>query len=118
MKKTLTLGNQQLVLVSSGATPIFYRNEFGRDFFGDFKQFLTFASNAANAETDADKLQLLMDPEVMELIQRMTYIYAKNANVNISPMDKWFEEFEEFPIFDILGEVVDLAMSSISTKKG
>ena len=51
------------------------------------------------------------------LVQDMAYIYAKNADVNIAPYDKWFEGFEVFPIFDILEDIVEIAMTSISTKK-
>ena len=117
MKKTIVLGQQELTLVSSGATPIFYRNEFGRDFFADFTKFLEFATQASEAETDTDKMKLIMDPDNIQLVQRMAYVYAKNADQNIKPIEQWFAEFEEFPVFDVLGDLVDLAMTSISTKK-
>ena len=113
MQKAITIGNKEITLVSSGATPIFYRNEFGRDFFDDFGKFLELAQQAASAETDAEKAGVLFNKDIT-LVQDMAYIYAKNADVNIAPYDKWFEVF---PIFDILEDIVEIAMTSISTKK-
>ena len=116
MQKAINIGNKEITLVSSGATPIFYRNEFGRDFFDDFGKFLELAQQAASAETDAEKAGVLFNKDIT-LVQDMAYIYAKNADVNIAPYDKWFEGFAVFPIFDILEDIGEIAMTSISTKK-
>ena len=116
MQKMVKIDNKEVVLVSSGATPIFYRNEFGRDFFADFGKFMEIAQEAADAETDAEKARVLFNPDIV-LVQDLAYFYAKNADVHIAPYDEWFASFNEFPVFDIMQEIVDIAMTSIATKK-
>lgn len=117
MKMTITVGEKQIDLISSGATPILYRNEFNSDFFDDLVHFVKLAQRASEVEDKIETVALLMNTENANLIYNLAYIYAKNANPNIQSKIEWLTTFEDFPIFDVMENLLDLAMASLTTKK-
>ncbi|MCT0009827.1 hypothetical protein EFL45_06395 [Weissella confusa] len=117
MKKIVNIGGTEVNMVTSGATPIFYRNEFNGDFFSKFKAIIELATKSSEAKTDTERFETTFNSEEILLIQQFAWVYAKNANANIAPLEQWLAEFEEFPVFDVLSELVELMMTSITTKK-
>lgn len=122
MQKIVKIGEKELKLVSSGATPIFYSNAFHRDFFKDLSEFLKFAEMAngnGNNEEEGNLKEALeiFGSGAMLLFYNFAWIYAYNADHTIKPLDEWLESFDVFPIADILGDIIDLIMSSVTVKK-
>jgi hypothetical protein len=125
MQKTIKVGDKEVKLLSSGATPIFYSNFFGRDFFKDLSEVIKFADTAQKANSadsdDVSNLQAAIEifgSGTMLRFYDFLWIYAYNADRNIPTLDEWLEQFEVFPIVDIMGDIIEMMMSSISTKKG
>lgn len=119
MERKVIIGDKEVRLVSSGATPILYKNAFKRDFFEDFAGVMEVAEVASNAE-EGDEMNSILPMFKSGQITKLynfVWVYAKNADQSIKPLDEWIEEFEEFPIFDFLAELMELMMSSITTKK-
>ncbi|GAK31979.1 hypothetical protein WOSG25_220070 [Weissella oryzae SG25] len=120
MEKKVIIGGKEVRLVSSGATPIFYKNAFKADFFEDFGEIMEIADTASKAKKGQEMKALLpmfKSGQIAKLYNFM-WVYAKNADQSIKPLDEWIESFDEFPLFDFLQELMDLMMSSITTKKG
>ena len=117
MEKLIKLGSREVRLVSSGATPILYKSAFQRDFFEDLSSILELASISASEKSELEIMQEVMGNNRMRIFQQFTWTYAKNADSSIKPLDEWLAEFEEFPVFDVLEEVIELVVTSLSTKK-
>lgn len=119
MEKTINIDGKDVRLISSGATPIIYKNAFGRDFFADLGQFLKIADTTSKAKKGQEMTALLplFENGDITIMYNFVWVYAKNADMNLKPLDEWLAEFDEFPMFDFMGEVLDLVMRSVSTKK-
>ncbi len=103
MEKTITIGGKDILLKSTGATAIKYKSQFQRDYFQDVDKLL------------APKPD---DPFEAEIIFNMAWILAKTADPQLKEMESWLEEFDEFPIYDVLSDIGPLIISTIkSTKK-
>ncbi|GAB2025811.1 hypothetical protein OfM1_18830 [Lactovum odontotermitis] len=116
MLKTVTVGNREIKLQSSGATPIYYSNEFKRDFFKDFGVVIKFAMDAQGLEDITAAISLFDSGAILRFMD-FAYIYAKNADHSIPDEETWLDEFETFPILDILEPMVELMMASLTVKK-
>jgi hypothetical protein len=120
MLKNVKVGDVEISLQSSGATPIFYANEFKRDFFKDFSKVIKFASEAneeSKAGSDMSAIISMFESGIILKFMDFAYIYAKNANHSISDEETWLESFDVFPILDILEDMIELMMSSLTVKK-
>lgn len=119
MEKTINIDGKDVKLISSGATPIIYKNAFGRDFFADLGKFLKVAEAATNVQEGEEMTALLplFEHGDIAIMYNFVWVYAKNANIHLEPLDEWLESFEEFPMFDFLGDIMELVMRSVSTKK-
>lgn len=117
MEKTIILGNKKVKLVSSGASPIIYKANFQSDFFQDLGIILELAGIATSDKSEIEIMSEVMGNNRIRIFQQFAWTYAKNANQAIPTLDEWLAEFEEFPIFDILSEVIELVVTSLSTKK-
>lgn len=117
MEKTIKLGSKEVRLVSSGATPIIYKSAFQSDFFEDLGVILELASISTSGKSEIEIMRDVMADNRIRIFQQFAWTYAKNANQSIKPLDEWLGEFEEFPIFDVLEEVIELVVTSLSTKK-
>lgn len=74
------------------------------------------ASNAKKGKEMQAILPMFKSGQITKLYN-FVWVYAKNANNDIKSMDEWIDEFDEFPIFDFLADLMELMMSSITTKK-
>ena len=52
-----------------------------------------------------------------DVFYNIIWVLAKTANKKIPDPITWLDEFEEFPLFDIIPELQDLILSSMQTKK-
>lgn len=48
-------------------------------------------------------------------IMKMIYAMAKLADKNILPFEKWLEEIEEFPVFDVVNQAADMFMVNMTS---
>ncbi|WP_433322454.1 hypothetical protein ACRHK7_01110 [Weissella tructae] len=119
MESVVSIGGREVRLISSGATPILYKNAFKRDFFEDFSGVMEVAEVASSAEKGKEMealLPLFKNGQITKLYN-FVWVYAKNADTNVPPLEEWLDTFDVFPIFDVLAELIELMMSSITTKK-
>lgn len=106
MRKTVNVGEIEVPLRASGATPELYEDYFGQDLMEDF---LTLADSLNGGE----KIQ----GKTLKIVKRMMYIMAKQADNRVSDeYVDWLDQFEDFPVEDFAVSVVQLFADSLRTK--
>ncbi|PEA86640.1 hypothetical protein [Bacillus thuringiensis] len=113
MQKTIVIDGKDIQLKVTGATPIRYGAEFGKDYFADVLKLGALEELADIQNMDYTKLDRLDTGVLYNVI----YIFAKEADPNISEQFTWLASFDEFPVFDIVAEVQELLVKTMSTRK-
>ena len=112
MEKTIEIDNKKVSFKSTAATPLRYKSQFGKDFFVDIMK-LSSLDGFNPKKIDLKKIDKLD----FEVFYNIIWVLAKTANKKIPDPITWLDEFEEFPLFDIIPELQDLILSSMQTKK-
>lgn len=112
MEKTLEIDGKQVKFKSSGASPLRYKAQFGQDFFSDLMKM----------EKLIDKKTGQLNHDVLDLIDfdvlyNIIWVLAKNADKEIPEPIEWLDEFETFPIMEIMPELQELIQATLQSKK-
>ena len=95
MKKTIKIGDKEVKLESNARTFRTYKRMTGRDPLIEF-----FALAEGSAESPGESIN-------QEFVYDMMYCLAKKGDPNIpDDIDDWLDEFDEFPLADLLFDVV------------
>jgi hypothetical protein len=105
MEKILTIDGRQVKFKSTGAFLLRYKAQFGRDALRDIFK-LQDAVDSKNRIKNIDALDL-------EVFYNLVWTLAKTADPSIPPPLEWLDEFSEFPLMDIIPEIIDLIFSSL-----
>ena len=113
MEKILTIDGRQVLFKSTGAFLLRYKAQFQRDALQDiFKLQEVLGDN--NEVKDLSALDL-------EVFYNLIWTLAKTADPKIEPPMEWLDGFSEFPLMDILPELMDMIFSclgsTVKTKK-
>ena len=108
MEKVLEIDGRKVVFKTSGAFFMRYKQQFKRDPIKDIMNL----NDAVNSKDEESADLLDIDTEILF---NLCWCLAKTANPNILPPLEWLDSFEEFPVFDIIGEVMELVVSSMTT---
>ncbi|MFK4293748.1 hypothetical protein ABH955_005056 [Bacillus sp. RC240] len=119
MEKTITIDGKQVRLKATAATVKRYKAQFRRNLFADLMGL-----GAINALTSPDGSEQSIDVSNLdlsnidfELIYDLTWLYAKTADPSISDPMTWLDGFEEFPIEEIMPEIMELVQVTMGAKK-
>lgn len=105
MEKIINIDGRDVKFKSTGATLLRYKAQFRRDALQDIFKL----EEAFDKESNTIHIEHLD----LEVFYNLIWILAKTANQDIKePMD-WLDEFSEFPLMDIIPQVMDLLMSTI-----
>lgn len=107
MEKIINIDGRNVKFKSTGAYLLRYKAQFGRD-----------------AIQDIFKLNDVMDPKTreikdissldLEVFYNLVWVLAKTADNTIdAPMD-WLDGFGEFPLMEIMPEVMEMIMSCMT----
>jgi hypothetical protein len=108
MEKIITIDGRQVKMKSTGAYLLKYKSQFGRDALRDvFKLYGVF-----DAETKEVKNLEALD---LEVFYNLIWTLAKTADPSIGPPEQWLDGFSEFPLMDIIPEVMELITSCIKS---
>lgn len=105
MEKTVWIDGKEVRLKATAALPLRYKAQFGRDFFGDVYKM--------NPDMKKNRVENLDTTVFYNLI----WVMAKNADKSIPEPVEWFDQFERFPLEDVLPTVFDLLNGVMGTKK-
>lgn len=124
MIKTIPIENQDVKFDTALSWMFVYRTQFGRDplelVMPAVKAAIPLFDNAGKEFTTAD-LDLLTDI-LAELNMtdglQLIWALAKNADKDLSEPEVWYRGFSQFPLDEVLSELVPaIAASCISSKK-
>jgi hypothetical protein len=114
MEKILNIDGRDVKFKSTASFLLRYKMQFQRDGLKDLMK-LQGAINLETKElTNVEQLDL-------EVFYNMTWVLAKVANPEIPPPLEWLDTFSEFPLIEIIPEIIELMMlclqSSVKSKK-
>ncbi len=109
MERTITIDDKSVTFKSTGAVPLRYKAQFARDYLSDLLK-LTKLDLSNLRESNFDKLDL-------EVFYNVAWTLAKTANPTIPDPLSWLDNFETFPIQEIIPEIQELLWSSLQTTK-
>ena len=115
MKKTLNIGSNDVAFECTSVTPIFYKNEFRKDFFADLIKL----AKALNGADDFTKLTYEdLDKVDFDVIGRMAWACSKTADTSNTPSYmEWLVENPDFSVFTHGIQIAELVMLGLSPKK-
>ncbi|MFD2705455.1 hypothetical protein [Salibacterium lacus] len=113
MEKTIEIDGKQIRFESKGSTPLRYKKQFNQDFFVDIMKMQQLSNVKKNQQLSYEELQMLD----MEVFYNICWVMAKTADISIPEPLEWLDEFETFPLMDILVEIQELITNSIEGKK-
>lgn len=106
MEKIVTIDGRQVKFKSTGAFLLRYKAQFGRDALQDIFKLL----NAIDTKTNEIKNIEALD---LEVFYNLVWTLAKTADPSLPPPVEWLDTFSEFPLVEILPEVMDMIMSCL-----
>lgn len=105
MQKIIKIDGKDVLFKTSGGFFKRYKTQFKRDPIADIFKLMD--------TQDAEEFNLRNFD--VEVLQDLCWALAQNADENILPPQEWLDQFEEFPIADIMVELMDLIIKSISS---
>lgn len=123
MIKTLTIDGKQVTFKSTGATPRLYKAQFGSDFLRDVLKMAPLITHVRDDAKDGGDIDFANIPmEALESIDfeifaNMAWVLAYTADRDIPDPLNWLDQFEEFPAFELFGELQELMMQNFATDK-
>lgn len=109
MDKTIKIGERDIKLRANALLPIAFRAEFGEDIFKKQMQVFSVFGQGKNTAANINSEINVID------IMKMIYAMAKLADKNILPFEKWLEEIDEFPVFDVVNQAADMFMVNMTS---
>jgi hypothetical protein len=107
MEKILTIDGRQVKFKSTGAFLLRYKAQFGRDALQDILRL----QSAIDSKGQIKNINTLD----LEVFYNLIWTLAKTADPNILPPLEWLDEFSEFPLMDIIPEIVDMIFSCLTS---
>lgn len=110
MEKTIQIDGQDVKFKSSAAFLYKYKAQFGRDAIHDILKL----EKAYDTETEK-----LTNVEVLDfnIFYNLVWVLAKNGNPDISDPEKWLDKFGEFPLDEIIPEVMEMILLCMTSSK-
>lgn len=107
MEKLINIDGRQVKFKSTGAFLLRYKAQFHRDALKDIYKLYS-ALDENNKIRDIENFDI-------EVFYNLVWTLAYTADKGIGTPQEWFDTFSEFPILDILPEVVDMVFSCLSS---
>ena len=114
MKKTLTIGGNDVTFECNAVTPVFYKTEFKHDFFADLMIMSKAMQSFDLKEMSYDDLE----HADFEVLSRLAFACFKTANPKTkNNYMEWLMANPEFSITDHGQEIAELIISGLEPKK-
>ena len=102
MEKIISIGDKEIKMRSSGATPIKYKMLFNKDLFVDMKPL--FVGMKKNADGTAT-----IPIEAIDVFTRLAYVFACQGDPELdTSFEDWLEQFEMMDIMTSFTDLLDL----------
>lgn len=110
MEKVLNISGKDVKFKSTGAYLLRYKAQFGRDALQDIYKLVGAVDPETKEITDVEAIDL-------QVFFNLIWTLAKTADKTIDPPLEWLDTFEEFPLMDIIPEIMDMITSCITSTK-
>lgn len=110
MEKTLTIDGREVTFKSTGAAPLRYKQQFGRDFFVDVAKLHKLAGKKKVTLEDVKFVDF-------DLFYNLAWVWAKTADKTIPEPMEWLDSFDSFPMYEIIPELQELLINTLQSKK-
>jgi hypothetical protein len=128
MIKTITIDGKEVQFKASASFPLVYKANFNADILTIIMPLIAELLDGLDDEamkggqlelTPSTLAGMLEKVYSLELVDIMNLIWtlAKCADSSIPEPEKWYGEFDEFPIFDVAVEVFPMLFESLFSKK-
>lgn len=115
MEKTLIIDGKEVRFKSTAATPLRYKAQFGKDFFAEI---IKMGALEKLGKLDPDKVTREdLEGLDFEVFYNIAWAMAKTADPKIPDPITWLDQFDEFPMVDIIPELQDMIIATIQGKK-
>lgn len=111
MEKILNIDGRQVKFKSTGAFFIKYKAQFGRDAIKDIIKL----KDSINLDTKEFKDIEAFD---LEVFYNIVWTLAKCANPDLTNPEEWLDSFSEFPLMEIIPEVMELITCNLKSNAG
>lgn len=117
MRKTIVIDGKEVELKATASTVRRYKSWFNRDLLKDFgKVYRVFKEAEALAAEVGETAKVEISGEILEVIQNMTYVMARQADQNVPKnIDDWLDQFDTFDIETIGQDVVRFWLSTVQS---
>lgn len=118
-EKIVNIAGRDVRFKATGGCAYRYKAQFGREFIADavaMQEAFAACSKKKKVKhkrpdgkieyreaTEYDVTKISLD-----LVYDMLWVYAKTADPTIPPPQEWLDEFDEFPVFDIWNQLLDI----------
>lgn len=103
----LTISGRSVRFKSNALFPVKYKSEFKRDIFKDLK-YLEGLKNISSENIDEFNI---------DVFYNIVWTLAWFGDRSIPDRDEWLLSFEQFNVYDVLPQVMDLLSDSLATIK-
>jgi hypothetical protein len=110
MEKTILIDGKEVRFKSTGATALRYKAQFGKDYLSEILKLNNLNGLDLNTATSFEGFDF-------EVFYNIAWVMAKTANPSIPDPITWLDEFDSFPMMDVIPELQDMLLSSIQAKK-
>ena len=115
MEKTIYIDNRAVTFKSTGAFLLRYKAQFRRDALKDLVKLEPIIQKIDEAGTEsASEMLEALD---LDLFYNICWTMAKSADKTIPEPLEWLDSFGEFPVLDIIADLMDVLTASISVSK-
>lgn len=115
MEKTITVDGKDIRFKATGSAAMRYKAQFGKDYFADVAKLNSMEKLMKIDEKDFKPDDL--DGVDTTFFFNVAWVFAKTADDSIGDPMAWLDSLDSFPIMDIMGELMGLITSTLSTKK-
>lgn len=112
MEKTIEFGGKNVTFKANMKTLLIYKAQTGREYLAD-------AASLGNiVQTDENgKKTYNLEALNTELLCAVAWAMARSADKNTPEMYDWLDEFDEFPVMEILSELMPMLTKSIQADR-
>lgn len=115
MEKTIIIDGKAVRFKATAAFPLRYKAQFGKDFFSEI-----FKMGALEKLGDLDPSTIKrenLEGLDFEVFYNIAWTMAKTADPTIPDPITWLDQFDEFPMIDVIPALQDMILSTIQSKK-
>lgn len=110
--KVIEIDGKKVTFKSTAATPLRYKEKFGKDYFAEILKM----EKLAKLEESKDQVEILSKID-FDTLYNIIWVLAKTADKTIPDPLEWLDNFDVFPIGEILPQLQELIVISLQGKK-